>query len=46
MIDGGQADRLLLLIQRLAAISQTGLEFTNNPYDRVRFQEIGEIAES
>jgi len=36
--------RLLELVQRLAALSQTGLAFTKNPYDAQRYKEIGEIA--
>jgi ADP-ribose pyrophosphatase YjhB (NUDIX family) len=36
--------RLLELIQRLAALSQTGLAFTQNPFDVQRYEEVGKIA--
>jgi hypothetical protein len=36
--------RLLELIQRLAALSQTGLAFAESPYDAQRYEEVGEIA--
>jgi ADP-ribose pyrophosphatase YjhB (NUDIX family) len=36
--------RLLELVQRLAALSQTGLEFASSPFDVQRYEEVGEIA--
>ena len=36
--------RLLELVQRLAALSQTGLAFAKNPFDIQRYEEVGEIA--
>lgn len=36
--------RLLELIQRLAALSQTGLAFAASPYDVQRYEEVGAIA--
>jgi ADP-ribose pyrophosphatase YjhB (NUDIX family) len=35
---------LLHLIQRLAALSQTGLAFAQSPFDLQRYEEVGEIA--
>jgi len=35
---------MLELIQRLAALSQTGLAFAASPFDVQRYQEVGEIA--
>jgi ADP-ribose pyrophosphatase YjhB (NUDIX family) len=37
-------ERLLELIQRLAAVSQTGLAFAQSPFDVQRYEEVGEIA--
>ena len=37
-------ERLLELIQRLAALSQTGLAFAASPFDIQRYEEVGEIA--
>ena len=37
-------ERLLELIQRLAALSQTGLAFAASPFDVQRYEEVGEIA--
>jgi ADP-ribose pyrophosphatase YjhB (NUDIX family) len=37
-------ERLLELIQRLAAVSQTGLAFARSPFDVQRYEEVGEIA--
>ncbi|MGH8927705.1 MAG: NUDIX hydrolase N-terminal domain-containing protein [Acidimicrobiia bacterium] len=37
-------DPLLLLIQRLAAVSQTGLTFASSPFDLQRYREVAEIA--
>ena len=36
--------RLLELVQRLAALSQTGLAFAGNPFDIQRYEEVGDIA--
>lgn len=36
--------RLLELVQRLAALSQTGLAFAQSPFDVQRYEEVGEIA--
>ena len=36
--------RLLELVQRLAALSQTGLAFAESPFDIQRYEEVGEIA--
>ncbi|HUP18061.1 MAG TPA: NUDIX hydrolase N-terminal domain-containing protein [Acidimicrobiia bacterium] len=36
--------RLLELVQRLAALSQTGLEFASSSFDVQRYEEVGEIA--
>ena len=36
--------RLLELVQRLAALSQTGLAFAKSPFDVQRYEEVGEIA--
>ncbi len=36
--------RLLELVQRLAALSQTGLAFASSPFDVQRYEEVGEIA--
>jgi ADP-ribose pyrophosphatase YjhB (NUDIX family) len=36
--------RLLELVQRLAALSQTGLTFAKSPFDVQRYEEVGEIA--
>ncbi len=36
--------RLLELVQRLAALSQTGLAFAESPFDVQRYEEVGEIA--
>ena len=36
--------RLLELIQRLAALSQTGLAFAASPFDVQRYEEVGKIA--
>ena len=36
--------RLLELVQRLAALSQTGLAFAGNPFDIQRYEEVGAIA--
>lgn len=36
--------RLLELIKRLAAVSQTGLAFAGNPFDVQRYEEVGSIA--
>lgn len=36
--------RLLELVQRLAALSQTGLAFAKTPFDIQRYEEVGEIA--
>jgi ADP-ribose pyrophosphatase YjhB (NUDIX family) len=36
--------RLLELIQRLAALSQSGLAFAESPFDAQRYEEVGEIA--
>ena len=35
---------MLELVQRLAALSQTGLEFAASPFDVQRYEEVGEIA--
>jgi ADP-ribose pyrophosphatase YjhB (NUDIX family) len=35
---------LLELVQRLAALSQTGLAFAQSPFDIQRYEEVGEIA--
>lgn len=37
-------ERLLELIQRLAALSQTGIAFAESPFDVQRYEEVGEIA--
>ena len=37
-------DRLLLLIQRLAGIAQTGRSFAQSEYDRMRFEDVATIA--
>ena len=36
--------RLLELVQRLAALSQTGIAFAKSPFDIQRYEEVGEIA--
>jgi ADP-ribose pyrophosphatase YjhB (NUDIX family) len=36
--------RLLELVQRLAALSQTGLAFAQSPFDVQRYEEVGAIA--
>ena len=36
--------RLLELVQRLAALSSTGLTFARSPFDAQRYEEVGEIA--
>lgn len=38
------SERLLFLIQRLAAISQTGIAFAEGEFDRMRFDEVRAIA--
>jgi ADP-ribose pyrophosphatase YjhB (NUDIX family) len=35
---------MLELVQRLAALSQTGVTFASNPFDLQRYGEVGEIA--
>ena len=37
-------ERLLELIKRLAALSQTGIAFAASPFDVQRYEEVGEIA--
>ncbi|HEX2421487.1 MAG TPA: NUDIX hydrolase N-terminal domain-containing protein [Acidimicrobiia bacterium] len=38
------SSRIRHLLRRLAATAETGLSFSVNPYDRLRFQEVADVA--